>query len=56
MPLKKRPKREEPWKQVKRRGRIIVGQPPASHTQKDRRNKPPKHKKRDESSLSETER
>jgi hypothetical protein len=48
MPLKKRRKREEPWKQVKRRGRILVGQPPASRTHQDPREKRPKHKKRDE--------
>jgi hypothetical protein len=46
MPPKKPRKQEEPWKRVKRRGRILVGQPPASQTHEDRRKKPAKHKKR----------
>jgi hypothetical protein len=55
MPIKKRRKREEPWKQVKRRGRIQVGQPPASQTHEDRRKKPLKHKKREEELSDEKE-
>jgi hypothetical protein len=53
MPPRKRRTREQPWKQVKRRGRILVGQPPASRTHEDRRKKRPKHKKREQESPDE---
>jgi hypothetical protein len=48
MPPKKRRKQEEPWKQVKRHGRILIGQPPAARIHEDPRKKRPKHKKREE--------
>jgi hypothetical protein len=47
--MRRRRKLEEPWKQVKRRSRALVGQPPASRRHADLRKKPSKHKKREQS-------
>ncbi len=51
--MQTKPPPEKPWKQVKRRGRILVGQPPASRRHPDRRKKPPKHKKTQKDLLEE---
>jgi hypothetical protein len=46
--MRRRQRLEEPWKQVKRKSRALVGQPPASRRHADRRKKPSKHKKQEQ--------
>jgi len=47
MSKRRAPKRFQASKEVKRRARLQVGQPPPSRTHGSRKQKPPKHKKRE---------